>query len=135
MKRCARCGTEKSSESFGRNACRADGLNVYCRLCTRADSKRREQGYRLRAIESLGGECAHCGISDPRVLCIDHIEGGGTQERNADIKKRQIVFYRAVIEDGSRFQVLCWNCNWIKRLEHDTPTYVNGAMTFTLTPS
>lgn len=134
MKRCSKCREMLARDRFCANRARYDGLDVYCRACKQSDRARREQEYRQQALESLGGACAHCGIDDLRVLCIDHVDGGGTQERKAG-GPRQYTFYRAVIEDGSRFQALCWNCNWIKRLEHDTPTYAKDSMTFTLTPS
>lgn len=129
MKRCSKCGGRKRPEDFGRNRARHDGLDVYCRPCKSADYSRREQSYRHAALDALGGRCAHCGIDDYRVLCIDHVNGGGTQERKSG--KKQLSFYRAVSMDTHGFQALCWNCNWIKRLETDGKV----TMTFTLTPS
>lgn len=64
--------------------------------------------------------CVRCGCSDMRVLCIDHIEGGGNAHRRAILKRRGgIPFYRWLKQNGypSGFQVLCLNCNWIKAVE------------------
>jgi hypothetical protein len=39
LKRCGDCGKEKERADFGRDAHRADGLNIYCKLCTRAKTR------------------------------------------------------------------------------------------------
>jgi predicted HNH restriction endonuclease len=77
---------------------------------------------RIRAIKKLGGKCCRCGFSDYRALQFDHVNGGGTQEY---IEKKH---YRAAYtlselwdigenKDG-KFQLLCANCNFIKRAEN-----------------
>lgn len=76
----------------------------------------RSRAYRLAAVEALGGICVRCGFSDERALQIDHVDGGGGMER-AQIKSRS-VFYRKVVEDQKGYQLLCANCNWIKRHEN-----------------
>jgi len=35
MKRCANCEEKKDREEFGKDSLRADGLNIYCKICTR----------------------------------------------------------------------------------------------------
>ena len=73
---------------------------------------------RARAIESIGGPlCVGCGLTDVRVLTIDHRAGGGTQHRRDVVSSHGL--YKAVLEDPSKYQVLCHNCNWIKRHEND----------------
>ena len=59
--------------------------------------------------------CARCGIDDIDVLSIDHINGGGTQHRRTVNPHT----YRFLIKENfpEGFQVLCFNCNWKKRLE------------------
>ena len=56
--------------------------------------------------------CNHCGEQDIDVLCIDHIEGGGHQER-IKLGLSGNGFYkwlgRNSYPDG--YQVLCYNCN------------------------
>jgi hypothetical protein len=76
---------------------------------------------RLRrdALRLLGGVCVRCRFSDPRALQVDHKAGGGTKEQ------REIGVYgvlKRVITDpdrDSRYQLLCANCNWIKRHERN----------------
>jgi hypothetical protein len=72
---------------------------------------------RNKVLHELGGECAHCENSDFRVLQIDHINGGGNRERK---RIGGYYLYRKILKDPNRkskYQVLCANCNWLKRLE------------------
>lgn len=94
-------------------------------------SKLREKEYRARqfkewrtkTIEALGGKCVQCGFADERALQIDHINGGGQTDR----KKRgfnsgyNYTFYRQILSEPTfkeNYQLLCANCNWIKRSEN-----------------
>jgi hypothetical protein len=66
-------------------------------------------------------ECWHdgpCRVSDWRVLCIDHIGGGGGRHRKSIITPFYNWLKRNGYPDG--FQVLCENCNWMKtRVNHE----------------
>src|SRR5689334_24398966 len=84
---------------------------------TRSSYRRRwYQIIRHRAIAALGGMCVRCSYSDFRALQIDHVHGGGHRERQQ--KKGTSYFYHVLknLKSG-RYQVLCANCNVIKRLE------------------
>lgn len=75
------------------------------------------QKARLEAIEKLGGKCVKCRISDIRVLQFDHKNNDGFKDRR-EYKARGTAFFHRIIRDnGKRFQLLCANCNWIKRFE------------------
>ena len=80
---------------------------------------------RLEILRLLGNRCANpfgkehpewC--NDSRCLEIDHINGGGTQERSSF--KNMDLYYKHVlkrIKEGSHeYQLLCSNCNAIKRI-------------------
>lgn len=79
---------------------------------------------RMKAFELLGGKCANpfnlthpdwC--NDWRCLQIDHINGGGSVHYN---KRKTIGIISDVIKDPDRelkYQLLCANCNWIKRFK------------------
>lgn len=73
---------------------------------------------RLRAavIAVLGGRCVRCAFTDVRALQIDHVEGGGTQERRS---LSGAALCRKILRDpaSGKYQLLCANCNWIKRAE------------------
>lgn len=87
----------------------------------------REHRYRLRReiLTLIGGLfCKHCGYdADWRALQIDHIHGGGkhdmrTQSTNTNVWTLRRWLRRHQKEARSRYQVLCANCNWIKRYEN-----------------
>jgi len=79
---------------------------------------------KIDIVEHYGkGECLWCGIKDIDVLCIDHINDDGAEDR----KKRGISgrvsaginAYEALKRDGypEGYQVLCANCNLKKEQE------------------
>jgi hypothetical protein len=74
---------------------------------------------RKLAIEKLGGKCAWCGFDDIRALQLDHIHGNGSSERKSmsqySVYKK---IFLSVSENKKEYQVLCANCNWIKRHEN-----------------
>lgn len=76
---------------------------------------------RNSVIEILGGKCVKCNFSDFRALQIDHINGGGSKERKERAYKGS--FHRHVIRSflnkENKYQLLCANCNWIKRFDSE----------------
>lgn len=81
------------------------------------------QKYRMEAFEILGGaRCKRCGLDDLRVLQIDHVNGGGRGELSRIGGGNALV--HQVRREPSKYQVLCANCNWIKR--HENGEYVGG---------
>lgn len=76
------------------------------------------------ALDLLGGKCVRCYFSDKRALQFDHINGDGyltNKSRNAAHYKH---IFKSVTNKENRFQILCANCNWIKRFENNED--VNG---------
>lgn len=76
---------------------------------------------RKAILERMGNKCIKCGFSDPRALNIDHINNDGHLCRNRSGKAS---FYRQLlrlpdIELFTKYQLLCANCNQIKRCEHE----------------
>ena len=70
---------------------------------------------RLEVIEFLGGKCLRCGFTDPRALQLDHLYSNGSQDR---VHRSWQVMYREIISGQDKsIQLLCANCNWIKRDE------------------
>lgn len=71
-----------------------------------------------RLFSVLGDKCVRCGFKDKRALCIDHKNGGGFKELRSGISV--VKYYEKVIADvGENYQILCHNCNWIKRHENN----------------
>ncbi len=77
---------------------------------------------RAEAIRILGNKCCKCGFSDIRALQIDHINPVGRfREGNATIHRR-------IRKGDLSFQLLCANCNWIKRVENEEHKNTNHAI-------
>ena len=74
-----------------------------------------------KAFSLLGNKCLKCGFEDIRALQIDHIGGGGRTERLSIGSTAGV--YRKIVSLGGQaylqYQVLCANCNWIKRCENN----------------
>jgi hypothetical protein len=89
----------------------------------RARKRERERVYaaslrirlRQQIIERFSGKCARCGFADWRALQVDHVNGGGSDHRKRQSWK---IYYQAILEDtDGLYQLLCANCNQIKRYE------------------
>lgn len=80
---------------------------------------RRAWYHKLKAkvFDKLGRACVECGYSDERALQVDHVHGGGTMERES--MSRDTYLQRVLAAPPGKYQVLCANCNWIKRVEND----------------
>ena len=76
-----------------------------------AEKKNRVKKMRLEVFRIYGGACACCGESEPRFLCIDHVNNDGYKFRSRDGRGK---IYSRIAKSGkplSGFQVLCANCN------------------------
>jgi hypothetical protein len=130
-KACRDCGEVKGASDFHRCASRKDGLMPFCKGCQRERSAAtysadregkkaasRERGAadreRLRdqTFAAYGGECACCGEHEHAFLVIDHIDGGGSEERRR-LNRRGWRFYAYLRDQGFPvgYRVLCHNCN------------------------
>ena len=84
-----------------------DYARVYCQ-------KSRLEIYRLE-----GNKCICCGEDDPIYFQIDHVNDDGWVER----KRKRLgnggspqVTLSKYLKEPDRYQLLCANCNWAKRL-------------------
>jgi len=135
FKMCFGCNTEKPLSDFYKNSARKDGHQTRCKQCfkeygqkyakvwrerhkdyVREYQRKLRRKWKLKAIKSLGGKCVKCGFSDFRALQIDHIE------RSTEKEKRRMgntEYYKQIIleSQSGKYQLLCANCNWIKRYE------------------
>lgn len=79
-------------------------------------SKRRAK---MQLFKLLGGRCCKCGFSDDRALQVDHIDAQPLP-RATGLRGGEKL-YRAILNGAfplSDFQLLCANCNSIKRFEN-----------------
>jgi hypothetical protein len=63
--------------------------------------------------------CVKCGFSDIRALCLDHINGGGTEQRRKFKNGGNVWLWLARHNFPHGYQILCANCNTIKAREED----------------
>ena len=94
-------------------------LKYYKQNRERCIARVKECRDRVRTLirERYGSECLQCGYStDTRALHIDHVVGGGEQERRVI---NGYPFWLKVSEAVTTglYQVLCANCNAIKKQE------------------
>jgi len=78
-----------------------------------------EKYYELKAgcTKSWAKVCARCGFTDERALQIDHVNGCGYEERK---RCKSGAYLRRVLADTEgKYQILCANCNWIKKSESE----------------
>ena len=144
VKRCTKCGEEKPLEAFNRNKTTKDGRAYHCKKCQsaymktyypknrermnenakRAMRKKREKVVKYVSDYVSGKKpmCLKCGMDDIRTLQIDHINAGG----NSDVRSfaSRATYYSHIlslspIEVKEKYQILCANCNWIKRYENN----------------
>lgn len=91
----------------------------------RNSQRRRNIELREEIFKLLGNKCERCGFDDYRALQIDHIEGHSSKDK-VNIKDNPItgvVYYNKVLntinnKQTNKYQLLCANCNWIKRSEN-----------------
>ena len=69
-----------------------------------------------KVFNALGNKCVKCGFTDKRALQIDHVNGGGYQEiKNLNARQRYYNVLKSIELKDNKYQLLCANCNWIKR--------------------
>lgn len=85
------------------------------------DSRRRYWRLKGEMFSLLGEKCVRCGFSDKRALQFDHVNGGGSKEDESGLTgQKQLNYYVNNPEIAKKtLQVLCANCNWIKRHEQN----------------
>lgn len=92
----------------------------------RNSARKHNQKIREYIILFFGGKCVRCGFSDSRALQCDHINGDGYLERKDTTRGGAGLSlsyrYRLVKNDPEKarsiYQLLCANCNQIKRDEN-----------------
>lgn len=80
---------------------------------------------REQVFDLFGKRCVRCGFNDERALQLDHINGGGVREAKRLGGPKGV--WRNSLENPDKYQILCANCNWIKRRENkEYPTGFEG---------
>lgn len=108
-----------------RHACYIRYYSIASNRTKRALSERiKRTRIRVELLRLLGGKCCKCGFTDYRALQLDHINGGGTKERRSFPNQHTFVNYYWKNPELAKtvFQILCANCNFIKRYESQEVT-------------
>jgi len=98
---------------------------LYCQAHKDLKRLRFRQRLKARVFTLLGNRCnsPECkwqnadnslGCVDRRCLQVDHVLGGGCRERKTKFKNAFAVYFD-VLRNPQKYQLLCANCNWIKR--------------------
>lgn len=79
-------------------------------------SKKCRDNLRKQVLLKLGSICIYCGFADGRALQVDHINGDGHLDRKT---RSWWDILNDILKNGAqnRYQLLCANCNSIKRIE------------------
>lgn len=97
----------------------------YIKACWMNNKDRSKELAKIRNINikntvfnKYGKSCNLCNISDINILCIDHINNGGTKHRKQTGSGTS--FYRWLLKNNlpDGYQVLCMNCNALKSLQN-----------------
>ena len=105
-------------------------LGYYYKNQDKIKAKRKIQHRETRKelFQLLGTECVQCGFSDIRALQLDHKNGHGYDDRKK-FKLSGTLLYQFYLKNPElakeKLQVLCANCNWIKRDENNENANVN----------
>jgi len=78
---------------------------------------KRRRFIREETIKFLGNKCKKCGFSDWRTLQVDHVNGGGGKEKR-ELGGSRTGLLKRIKETPEKYQLLCANCNWIKKYEN-----------------
>lgn len=101
-----------------------------CSTCNAKRNRKHRQlnlAAKTRCFQAYGGKCACCGESNPIFLSIDHINNDGADHRR-EIGGGGPIIYRWLKKHNwpLGFQVLCYNCQWGKRICGTCPHQSQG---------
>ena len=74
---------------------------------------------KAKAFAHLGDRCCRCGFTDVRALQVDHVRGDGWKLRGMGIIGTNMYKDVLLTIPGHCYQLLCANCNAIKRHENN----------------
>jgi hypothetical protein len=70
--------------------------------------RRKGRARKIEVAEFLGGKCVCCGEDRWEFLTVDHVDGGGTQERK---RIGVVAIYKRILSGEPGYRLLCMNCN------------------------
>ena len=102
---CTGCGASLTRTEIARGT---------CSNCAKRDADY-QRHWRKEVLDHYGRVCACCGETNELFLSVDHINNDGNKHRK---EIGQSAIYRWLVKHGfpEGFQVLCYNCNFGKRV-------------------
>lgn len=135
-----RCGTCKNHLDAKYFTAGMFNRRLYSMTCILCISNKKHSGqnraYRDRIKRKIfshygNGQmrCNRCGFDDIRCLSVDHINGDGCIQRRDLSYSSGSKFYTWIIKNGfpDNLQILCMNCQFIKRNENNEHSKRNHA--------
>lgn len=108
---------EKITHSRAYREANKEKINANRRACTIER--------RIEMVLAYGGKCRGCGIDDPIILDIDHINNNGRCDRRNGFRGYRL--YNKLRKEGwpkENHQLLCKNCNYRKEMERLAAKYL-----------
>ena len=110
----------KNEKDSSRPKCKVEGctrFSIMKGFCRSHYDLEKLHKYKEKIFNILGGKkCVECGFSDERALAFDHIHNDGNLDRNFNRRPISLPKYAKNIElTKNKLQVMCFNCNVIKR--------------------
>jgi len=102
----------KTKKERNREKARKYIHSINGRVLRKAYDKKYWPEVKMRIYTRLGNKCASCGCKDRRILQFDHLKDNGYLQRK-QLGPRSMLLY--ILKHPEEFQLLCANCNWIKR--------------------
>lgn len=129
---CSRCGcilTENNIYLYGRTKKKRRLCKECTKIIIRENNRKTNLKLYAKLFDALGTKCVRCGFSNPRALQIDHINGKTALEKEKRRGSLHTIYRLSLDEIRARYQLLCANCNWIKRYENneDVADFMNSA--------
>ncbi len=116
-KSCRVCGIELTPNNTLLHS--AKGGSRICHECNKIYQRMFNQKLKKLLFRRMGEKCIKCGFSDHRALQIDHIKS----DAKGISRKSGPRWYKHLLGLSDKelyysYQLLCANCNWIKRWEN-----------------
>ena len=109
MKHCPRCQETKKNEEFNKNKACSDGLQSYCRLCSKNKSAQIRREFKETCIDYLGGECWSCKGEFPvAVFDFHHLD---PTQKDVEVSKLTFKPWEEVAVELDKCALLCSNCH------------------------
>jgi len=97
-------------------------FRILCANCNHIDARSRlfisenVRQARRNLLKEMGNRCVRCACAEYEALHIDHVHDDGHKTWGSRGGSR-LLYFKIIRQQPDRFQLLCANCNWLKRLE------------------